>query len=108
MPYLIKIKTQSRALQDLPRGFGIPHSAGIEHGLSGGERLGDDDHQRGLGSQAVEGAGHIHGIHVGQKAQVAAVRLTCCLLLGPASSPVHAQAGAMTPGECLCRVHVGD
>mmetsp|Transcript_8143 Transcript_8143/g.20571 ORF Transcript_8143/g.20571 Transcript_8143/m.20571 type:complete len:488 (-) Transcript_8143:580-2043(-) len=52
----------------------LPHGARVEHGLRGGERLGHHHHQGGLGVQPVERAGHVHGIDVGQEAQLAPAR----------------------------------
>jgi hypothetical protein len=44
------------------------------HRTCGGEGLGDDDHERGLGVQPVQRARHGDGVHVGQEAQLTPFR----------------------------------
>ena len=63
----------ARALST-PRPPHPPDCACVEHGLGGGEGLGDDDDQGGLRVQPVQGLGHIHGVDVGQEAQPPAGR----------------------------------
>ena len=42
----------------------------VGHGLERGERLGDDNHQRGLGVEALDLLGHVIGVDVGDVAHV--------------------------------------
>lgn len=55
-----------------------PDSTGIEHGLSSGEGFGHDNHQGGLLAEAIQGTGHVHGVHIGQEAQIALASLVSC------------------------------
>mmetsp|Transcript_21455 Transcript_21455/g.81734 ORF Transcript_21455/g.81734 Transcript_21455/m.81734 type:complete len:408 (+) Transcript_21455:806-2029(+) len=51
----------------------VAEGAGVEHGLGGGEGLGDHNDQRGLRVEALQGAGDVDGVNVGKEAEAAAL-----------------------------------
>jgi len=79
------------------RWAGAPHGARVQHGLGRGERLGDDHHQRRLLAQTVERTRHIHRVHVGQEAQLAALGLCA------AARALGARRARRTPGAARGR-----
>lgn len=60
----------------------LAHGARVEHGLGGGERLGDDDDEGGLGALALEGTRYVLRVDVCEEGERAAVGGHLALGLG--------------------------
>lgn len=75
-----------------------PHGPRVEHRLDGRERLGDDDDEGGLRGEAVERAGDVDRVHVGEEAKLAPRGELGGLLVG-AQGRVHEQRAQEGPAD---------